>query len=161
MFGMPAPTTPPLGLELAAAAKAVRRAFDDALAAAGGSLPMWLVLVSVKSRTLGNQRDLAAAIGITGATLTHHLNAMENDGLLVRRRDPDNRRIQHVELTDDGEATFHRLRGAAGAFDRRLRRGLTRADAATLTALLRRVSGNVADGDQPERGRADGRAPGR
>jgi MarR family transcriptional regulator for hemolysin len=142
---VPAPSTPPIGLQLAGTAKAVRRAFDDALASAGGSLPMWLVLVSVKSRTLGNQRDLAAAIGITGATLTHHLNAMEADGLLVRTRDPQNRRIQRVELTADGEAAFHRLRRAATAFDLRLRRGIDQTQLAELAGLFQRLQDNVTD----------------
>ena len=140
---MPAPATPPLGLQLASTAKAVRRAFEDAMAAAGGSLPAWLILISVKSRDPGNQRDLAAAVGITGATLTHHLNAMEADGLLVRRRDPANRRIQRVELTDAGEAAFHHLRGAATAFDQQLRRGLTKADTNALSTLLHRLHDNV------------------
>ncbi|MGH3264275.1 MAG: MarR family transcriptional regulator, partial [Trebonia sp.] len=89
---MPAPATPPIGLHLARTAKAVSRAFDDALAAAGGSLPSWLILISVKTRALGNQSELADAVGIRGATLTHHLNAMEADGLVRRRRDPANRR---------------------------------------------------------------------
>lgn len=140
---MPAPTTPPLGLQLATTAKAARRAFDDALAAAGGSLSAWLILIAVKSRDLGNQRDLAAAVGITSATLTHHLNAMETEGLLVRRRDPDNRRIQHVTLTEAGEDLFHRLRDAAFAFDRRLRNGLTQAEVDLLTAGLQRLHANV------------------
>lgn len=140
---MPAPTTTPLGLQLAGTAKAVRRAFDEALAGAGGSLPTWLVLISVKSREPGNQSDLAAMIGITGATLTHHLNAMEADGLLVRRRDPANRRIQRVELTGAGEAAFQRLRRAATDFDRQLCAGLTQADSDTLAKLLYRLRANV------------------
>jgi MarR family transcriptional regulator for hemolysin len=142
---MPAPPTPPLGLQLASTAKAVRRAFDDALAAAGGSLPAWLILISVKSRDLSNQRDLAAAVGVTSATLTHHLNAMEADGLLLRRRDPVNRRIQHVTLTAAGEIMFQHLRDAAIAFDLRLRRGLTPAETDSLTTLLQRLHANVAD----------------
>jgi MarR family transcriptional regulator, transcriptional regulator for hemolysin len=140
---VPAPTTPPLGLQLAGTAKAVRRAFEDALAAGGGSLPEWLILVSVKSQDPSNQRDLAAAVGITAATLTHHLNAMEADGLLVRRRDPTNRRIQHVELTTAGEATFNHLRDAATAFDRQLRSGLNKADTNALSTLLQRLHDNV------------------
>jgi MarR family transcriptional regulator, transcriptional regulator for hemolysin len=142
---MPAPTTPPLGLQLASTAKAVRRAFDDALTAAGGSLPAWLVLVSVKSRDHGNQRDLAAAVGVTGATLTHHLNTMETSELIVRRRDPANRRIQHVTLTEAGEELFQRLRHAAFAFDRRLRKGLTQAEADSFAAALRRLHANATD----------------
>src|SRR5258707_852215 len=78
---MSRPASPPIGLRLAQVAKAVSRTFDDALAEAGGSLPVWLILITLKSRQLANQRQLAAAVGIQGATLTHHLNAMESGGL--------------------------------------------------------------------------------
>ena len=141
---MPVPDERPLGLQLAGTAKAVSRAFDEALAEAGGSLPTWLICVSVVTRALGNQRELAEAVGIRSATLTHHLNAMEADGLVVRRRDPANRRVQHVELTEAGRATLVRMREAAVAFDRQLRRGLTRHDVATLASLLGRLHANVA-----------------
>jgi MarR family transcriptional regulator for hemolysin len=147
--GVSAPTTTPPGLQLASTAKTVSRAFDDALAKAGGSLPAWLILISVKSRRAGNQRDLASAIGITAATLTHHLNAMEANGLLVRRRDSENRRIHHVELTDAGETAFQRLKHAATAFDQRLRRGLDDNDLAHLTRLLDRLHANASDEQLP------------
>jgi len=143
---VPKPERPPIGLQLARAAKSVSRAFDDALAEAGGSLPVWLVLISLKSRPLGNQRELADAVGIREATLTHHLNAMDAQGLVTRRRDPANRRVHLVELTDAGEALFLRLRDAAVAFDQRLRRGLTDRDTADLEGLLLRLERNVADG---------------
>ena len=100
------------------------QAFDAALVEAGGTLPVWLTLLSVKSSELANQRELAGMIGIQGATLTHHLNAMEAQGLLTRRRDPDNRRVHLVELTEAGEAMFVTLRAAALVFDKRLRAGL-------------------------------------
>ena len=86
----------------ARAARLVRRAFDDALSQAGGSLPAWLVLLNLKIRLTVTQREVAEAVGIREATLTHHLNAMETDGLLTRRRDHNNRRIHVVELTDAG-----------------------------------------------------------
>src|ERR1700735_698554 len=122
---MPKPARSPIGLQLSRAARTVSRAFDDALAGAGGSLPVWLVLISLKSQEPDNQRDLARAVGITEATLTHHLNAMEAQGLVTRRRDPANRRVHLVELTEAGESAFVRLRDAAMAFDHRLRRGLS------------------------------------
>jgi MarR family transcriptional regulator for hemolysin len=140
---MPRPTETPIGLRLAMTAKVVSRAFDEALTAAGGSLPSWLVLVSLKSRALASQRELAGVVGIQGATLTHHLNAMESDGLLTRRRDPANRRVHVVELTAHGEAAFHRMRGAAMAFDRRLRAGLGPDDLAQLGRLLDRLRENA------------------
>jgi MarR family transcriptional regulator for hemolysin len=137
------PTRPPIGLYLTRAARTVSRAFDDALAQAGGSLPVWLVLVNLKANPGANQRLIAEAMGISEATLTHHLNSMDADGLITRRRDPANRRVHVVELTDAGEAAFIRLRNTAAAFDRRLRRGVTDAQVGQLRALLARLSANV------------------
>ncbi|NUR83469.1 MAG: winged helix-turn-helix transcriptional regulator [Nonomuraea sp.] len=134
---------PPIGLRLANSARQVSRAFDEALAAAGGSTPVWQVLVTVKSRKRGNQRQLAEVIGIQGATLTHHLNAMEKAGLVVRARDPDNRRVHVVELTEEGERLFHRLREVVWAFDTRLREGLGEEELAAFERVLARLEENV------------------
>ena len=61
-----------------------RRAFDKALEGAGGTLPVWLILLNLKIHRPGTQRDLAEKVGIREATLTHHLNAMDADGLITR-----------------------------------------------------------------------------
>ena len=143
---MPSPAQQPLGLHLTRVSRTVSRAFDETLAEAGGSLPAWLVLISLKSRQLASQRELAEAVGIQGATLTHHLDTMESAGLVTRRRDPANRRLHLVELTPAGDALFLRLRDAATAFDRRLRAGLSEDDVAQLEALLTRLRDNVSGG---------------
>lgn len=145
------PLRTPTGLQVSRTARAVSRAFDDALEQAGGSLPMWLILLNLKIGRPGNQRELAAAVGVRDATLTHHLNAMDARGLVTRRRDEANRRVHVVELTEEGEAAFLRLRDAAVAFDRRLNAGLTDADRDTLDTLLSRLAANVGapPGDDP------------
>jgi MarR family transcriptional regulator for hemolysin len=139
-----APVEEPIGLRLARTAKAASRAFDDALAEEGGSLPVWLVLMTLKGGRHAMQRELAASLGIEGATLTHHLNRMERAGLVTRHRDPANRRIQRVELTDAGDAAFARLLGRVVAFDQRLRAGLTDDELDTLRGLLARLDHNIA-----------------
>jgi MarR family transcriptional regulator for hemolysin len=133
----------PIGLSLALTAKAVSRAFDEAMTEAGASLPVWLTLLSIRTRRASSQREIAEAIGIQGATLTHHLNRMEAEGLVTRRRDPANRRMHQVELTPAGEAMFHRLVATATAFDRRLREGFDDGELALLERLLVRLRGNV------------------
>jgi len=135
----------------------VSRAFDDALAAAGGSLPVWLVLLNIKTQQLANQRELAVAVGIREATLTHHLNAMEAEGLITRQRHEANRRIHVVRLTDAGEAAFVRLAGAAVAFDQRLRRGFSDPELAALGDVLDRLAANAggANGGLPWAGLAE------
>jgi MarR family transcriptional regulator, transcriptional regulator for hemolysin len=141
---MPPPTTEPIGLELARTAKLLSRAFDDCLVAVGGSLPTWLVLVSLKNQHHNAQRELAEAVGIEGPTLTHHLNRMETAGLVTRTRDPQNRRVHRVELTEAGEAAFEHLLETVVAFDGRLRNGISDKEAAALSGLLGRLRTNVA-----------------
>jgi MarR family transcriptional regulator for hemolysin len=137
------PEIEPIGLHLARTAKAVSRAFDDALVEAGGSLPVWLILVSIKSKAHDAQRELAEAVGVEGPTLTHHLNKMETAGLVTRRRDPANRRVHLVELTPLGETTFLKLRDAVMAFDQRLRTGLTDRQLTEVRRVLDRLGANV------------------
>jgi MarR family transcriptional regulator for hemolysin len=138
------PDQVPIGLQLNQAARLVGRAFDDALGEAGGSLPVWLVLLNLKIRRVASQRELADAVGVTAPTLTHHLGAMEADGLLARRRDPENRRNHIIELTELGEQAFVRLRDAAVVFDARLRAGFDAEELRVLGTQLERLSANVA-----------------
>jgi MarR family transcriptional regulator, transcriptional regulator for hemolysin len=137
------PPAEPIGLRVARTGRALGRAFDVALADAGGSLPTWLILLSIKSGRSGTQRELAEAVGIQGPTLTHHLDGLERAGLITRARDPENRRIQRVELTAEGDATFLRLRKAALAFDERLRGAISEDELAELRDLLARLESNI------------------
>ena len=159
LTGMPEPFPLPIGLRLTQAARSVERAFDKALADAGGSLPVWLILLNLTIGRPGRQSDLAKAIGISEATLTHHLNAMDAEGLITRARDAANRRIQVVTLTEKGDDAFQSLAAAAIAFDAKLRAGLAETDLATLETLLSRLTANVAateEGAPPWAGLTDG-----
>ena len=140
------PGQTPIGLLLARTAKAVGRAFDDALIAAGGSMPVWLILLALIRGRHRTQADLAGVVGVQGPTLTHHLNGMEKDGLLTRTRLPENRRVHAVALTPAGLAMFHRLRHAAMAFDSRLRREFTQDEVETLRRLLEKMAASVGAG---------------
>ncbi|MGH3257588.1 MAG: MarR family winged helix-turn-helix transcriptional regulator [Streptosporangiaceae bacterium] len=148
---MPEAFRVPIGLRLSQAARTVGRAFDDALEEAGGTLPTWLILLNLKIHRPPNQHDLAEAIGIREATLTHHLNALDARGLITRTRNATNRRIHVVELTEAGEAAFTRLQQAAAAFDARLRAGLSEPELDHLGDLLDRLAANAggAEADAP------------
>lgn len=107
---------------------------------------MWLILVACKSGGGRNQHELAASIGIRGATLTHHLDAMEDRELLSRRRDPENRRVHIIELTQAGERMFHQLREVATTFDGNLRAGISNQERATFESVLQALVDNVSAG---------------
>src|SRR5436190_6640233 len=118
---MARPQGTPIGLQLARAARTVSQEFERAMAEVGGSAAAWQVLLLVRSGQWETQSGLAQAMGVTGATMTHHLNALEAQGLVRRWRDESNRRVQQVELTDQGIALFDRLREVAMRHDKRLR----------------------------------------
>jgi MarR family transcriptional regulator for hemolysin len=134
---------PPIGLHLARTARAVTQAFERAMAEAGGSGSTFQVLLLARSREWGAQARLAGAMGITGATLTHHLNALEAQKLIRRWRDRRNRRVAHVALTEDGERLFLRLQRVAVDHDNRLRSLLGERDAAVLASLLARIEAGL------------------
>src|SRR5689334_3153385 len=140
------PTTTPIGLRLTRTARVVSQAFDRAMAQAGGSASIWQVLVLVRAQKWGTQAQMAEEMGITGATLTHHLNMLENRGLVRRWREAENRRVQRVELTEAGVELFDRLRVVAQAHDQRLRSALGDEDVGRLGELLERVEAGIRDG---------------
>jgi MarR family transcriptional regulator, transcriptional regulator for hemolysin len=137
------PMTEPIGLHLARTARVVTQAFERAMADAGGSAAAWQVLLLVRSKQWDQQSQLAAAMGVTGATLTHHLNALERQGLVRRWREEHNRRVQRVELTDAGAELFARLRTAAVRHNRRVRSKLSDEETALLAELLDKLQAAV------------------
>jgi MarR family transcriptional regulator for hemolysin len=136
------PPGTPIGLQLANTSKAVSRAFNDRLAEAGGSVPVWLILSSLKSNERRTQLDLARAVGIEGPTLTRHLDGLEQSGLIRRVRDDSDRRAVRVELTADGERLFQTLRHAVVAFNRDLTAGLTETELERIRKTLARLEQN-------------------
>jgi MarR family transcriptional regulator, transcriptional regulator for hemolysin len=144
------PDTEPIGLDVTKTGRVLNRAFDEELVSAGGSLPVWLIVTALKRADHPRQRDIAAAVGIEDATLTHHLNRMERDGLVTRQRTPENRRTQLVSLTDAGEALFSRLLATVVAFDRRLRDGFTETELDVLRSMLGRLRANVSSDPRPD-----------
>jgi MarR family transcriptional regulator for hemolysin len=69
---------------------------------------------------------------------------METAGLVTRTRDPGNRRVHRVELTEAGEAVFQRLLATVTAFDKRLRTGFTDEEIAVLSGMFLRLRISVA-----------------
>jgi MarR family transcriptional regulator, transcriptional regulator for hemolysin len=150
------PDKTPIGLQLAVTSKAVGRAFNAALAEAGGSLPIWLVLSTLRGESWRTQHELARAVGIEGPTLTRHLDGLEAAGLVVRRRHPVDRRAIQVELTEGGEALHGTLLKRVIAFNSRLRGDLSDAEIEHLRTTLGRLETNLS----PDRADSVGSDPG-
>src|SRR5262249_52829294 len=137
------PRGTPIGRKLAMTAKAVGTAFNAALAAEGGSTPTWLILTALKHSHWTAQLDLARSLGIESPTLTRHLDNLEKNGLIVRRRSEPDRRATQVDLPPAGEEAHERMLSAVMAFNRRLQSGINRDELKGLEDLLDRLAQNV------------------
>ena len=143
----------PLPRVIAFTAKAIRAYFEDALAEAGASLATWVVLSGIDRGRWDNQRGLARDLRIEGATLTRHLDRMERDGLIVRTRDPRDRRQVRAELTAAGRGLHDTLKAIAAKTGRRACDGLSGDEQQMLRRLLEQIRVNVG-GDDANRGAA-------
>ena len=137
------PSGAPIGLQLAHSAKHVGRAFNDALAEVGGSMPTWFILTNLKGEEWRTQHELARALHIEGPTLTRHIDGLEEEGLVVRRRDTNDRRAVSVELTDAGRAKHAEMLRAVQAFNQRLLAGFSADELDELQALLGKLEQNA------------------
>jgi len=133
----------PLGRHLVFTAKAVREAFEEVLAAAGGSLGTWIVLNAVSDMGFVSQAVLASHVHLEGATMTHHVDRLESLGLVRRQVDADDRRVRRIELTPEGERLHGDLLAAAKRFERVMNKGLSPEDEAALRLALDRIRSNL------------------
>jgi MarR family transcriptional regulator for hemolysin len=113
-----------LGITLWETTQAVNRAFERRLDEAGGNRAVWFIFLALDRGSNPTQRDLARTVGITDATLTHHLTALEQRGLVTRTRDEHDRRVLRIAFTPEGRASFERMRETAIEYDEVLKSAL-------------------------------------
>ncbi|HZC31626.1 MAG TPA: MarR family transcriptional regulator [Gaiellaceae bacterium] len=134
----------PLGRHLVFTAKAVREAFEESLSEAGASLGIWVVLTCLSDEGLISQSELAGHVHLEGATITHHIDRLEQLGLVRRKPDPGDRRVRRLELTPEGERLHRLLVVAMRGFEQRVFAGVSEKQKAELRKTLDRISANLA-----------------
>jgi MarR family transcriptional regulator, transcriptional regulator for hemolysin len=134
----------PLGRELVIVAKDVREAIDAALARAGGSLGIWIVLNAVSNEGLASHSLLASREHVDGATITYHVDRAEKLGLVRREVDPDDRRVKRLHLTPKGSRLHERLLAAALAFEAEMCAGIGEKEKTALRRTLAKIRVNLA-----------------
>ncbi len=101
---------------LYAASRATTRAYGPALRAAGLTYPQYVTLLVLwESPTEPvSVGELGRRLELDSGTLTPLLKRLEHDGVIARRRDPNDERRVLVELTGRGLALRDELAGLPG-----------------------------------------------
>ena len=118
-------------------------AADRRLAPLELSSAQWAVIASLVGDERKSASDLCKGISYDAGAMTRMLDRLEDKGLIRRNRSPDDRRLVHLELTDEGSAAYPRMRELSLAVANRFLRGFTKAEARQLESLLGRMLENA------------------
>jgi DNA-binding MarR family transcriptional regulator len=115
--------------------RALQRGFNEALKPIELTPRHVLVLDELRQAPL-TQQALADRVGVDPTKLVGLLNDLESQQLVLRRRDPDDRRRHIVEASQEGEARVDAALAAAAAVEDELLAALDGAQRAQLRELL-------------------------
>jgi DNA-binding MarR family transcriptional regulator len=136
LLNKPRVTSLPLsGMLLVKLGRALQRRFNDALKPLALTPRHLQVLDELRQAPL-SQQALADQVGVDPTKLVGLLNDLEGQHLVLRRRDPEDRRRHIVENSQEGEARVDAALAAAAAVEDELLAGLDVGQRAQLRELL-------------------------
>jgi DNA-binding MarR family transcriptional regulator len=98
----PRPDAVPLGFLLHHLSDSLGASLDAAFQELGVSLPQVIVLAAIARHGARSQLDLGGCAGINRTRMVSLLDELEAQDLVQRQRDPDDRRVYRVLLTEAG-----------------------------------------------------------
>jgi DNA-binding MarR family transcriptional regulator len=115
-----------------------RRRLDCALEPLGlRSREFWLLVIAGGGNV--SQHEMAQLCGLDPSSLVAVLDSMEQRGLLHRQRNPNDRRVQWVRRTEEGDRLFARALPLAQRAEAQQLAALTAADQRQLVAAMRKL----------------------
>ncbi|MGB0093395.1 MAG: MarR family winged helix-turn-helix transcriptional regulator [Solirubrobacteraceae bacterium] len=114
---------------------------DDRLADAGVNAREYAILAILSSDGPGSQLELATLLGKAPGVIVGVVDALQERGLVMRARDPDDRRRSRVTLTEAGSSALARADELAAATLGDVLGGLSAGQLQQLDELLARGLG--------------------
>ena len=118
---------------------------DKRLALLDMSAAQWIIVANLAAGP-GEPKsaaDLCKVISYDAGAMTRMLDRLEAKGLIRRTRSSQDRRLVNLELTEEGRATYPRMREISMNVANRFLRGFTKAEARQLEGLLNRMLENA------------------
>ena len=132
-----------IGFVISDVARLLRTVFDRRVREVGLTRAQWLVLTRLHRRPGASQSELAEMLEVEKATAGRMIDRLEANGWVVRKADPNDRRINRLYLTDEAERTHKAIRPIAEATVNDALAGLSDRQRATLTDLMGRVKSEL------------------
>jgi DNA-binding MarR family transcriptional regulator len=117
--------------------------FAERIAPFGLTPPHAGILRAITSNPGLSQQALSARLGLLPSRVVAYVDDLEQRGYVERRRNPHDRRLHALYLTDAGKKLMQKLSDAARQHERELTAGLDDQQRRTLNDLLATLAGQL------------------
>ncbi|MCA1731181.1 MAG: MarR family transcriptional regulator [Actinobacteria bacterium] len=105
----------------------------------------WFVLSVLGRRDGVSQGELTQEFEMDPSRITRTAQALENDGLIQRERDPEDNRVMRMYLTDEGREVLQKLPGINEQLRQRVHSVLSEEEFEELRRMLGLLAGAMKD----------------
>jgi DNA-binding MarR family transcriptional regulator len=109
----------------------------------GMSKARWGILMLLWRIGELSQATLQQRLRVDGAAITRQVKQLEEEGLVLRRSDPQDNRFTLVDLTETGRQLTETLAGKREAFEVLITAGISDVDIALMRRCLEQIRDNV------------------
>ena len=120
--------------------RSVSDAFTDQVDIPRGQATLLCVVARRDGQT---QTEIAEQLSVQGATVTNMLQRLEEAGLVVRRRDPEDNRLVRVYLTEAGLQKERSINAQFGNMQELIFKGLSEEQRVILRGWLQQIIRNI------------------
>jgi DNA-binding MarR family transcriptional regulator len=118
---------------------------DQSLAALDISSAQFMIIATLAlADAPKSASDLCKGISYDAGAMTRMIDRLETKGLIRRNRCSDDRRMAYLELTEEGNRAYPRMREISMGVVNRFLRGFTQTEARQLEGYLTRMLENAA-----------------
>jgi len=121
-------------------------AADEQLGPMEVTSAQFIIIATLSMGVAKSASDLCKGMSYDAGAMTRMIDRLEEKGLLSRSRDPGDRRLVNLELTEKGSASLPRMRDVSMRVLNRFLQGFTKAEARQLEAYLLRMLENAPRG---------------
>ena len=116
---------------------------DEMLGPLEVSSAQFIILAALSVDNVRSASDLCKDISYDAGAMTRMIDRLEEKGLLRRSRDPGDRRLVNLELTDRGKAALPHMRSCSIRVLNRFLQGFSKSEARQLEGFLVRMLENA------------------
>jgi DNA-binding MarR family transcriptional regulator len=136
-----APVSQMTGYLIARAYFARHNQADQLIAPLGLDIREYATLTTIEDLAPCSQQQVATMLGVSSPVVVELIDALEPRGLVVRERNPSDRRSYALRLTDDGAKLRQRARDTLAGSEAEVGERIGSAERSELCSLLRQLVG--------------------